>query len=298
MKKFWGFAAMLTATLLWGFAFSAQSKGMDYIGPVIFNSLRSVIAFLSLFSGVVILDIFRGRRPSLWGDAVSPADRKNLLYGGLWCGIALGFASNLQQIGLQFTSVGKTGFLTALYIIIVPLMGIFFKRRTTLGLWIAVILALVGTYLLCGGISNIGKGELLVVAASFLYSIHILLIDHYINKCDCIRMSCIQFAAASVLSIVLSFVFKELWIWHKIIRAISLLLFCGTGSGAIAFTLQMVSQKYLHPVTASLIMSLESVFALLGGWLFLKQTLTLHEMIGCAVIFLAIIITQIKFKKN
>lgn len=298
MQKTWGFAAMITATLLWGFAFSAQSKGMDFTGPVVFNTLRSIIAFVSLLAVTLAAEFIQYKRISICGATEGPAAVKDLLYGGLWCGIALGLASNLQQMGLQFTSVGKTGFLTALYIIIVPLLGIFFKRRTTLGLWIAVLLALCGTYLLCGGIGNIGKGELLVIGASFLYSGHILFIDHYINKCDCIRLSCIQFAVASAVSIVLTFVFREKWLWQNIMYAMPFLLFCGAGSGAAAFTLQMVSQKYLHPVTASLLMSLESVFAVLGGWMFLRQTLSLHESIGCAVIFIAIILTQVKFRKK
>ncbi|MBR2510144.1 MAG: DMT family transporter [Lentisphaeria bacterium] len=293
MKKVWGFSAMLTATLLWGFAFSAQSSGMDYVGPVVFNTMRSIIAFLALLVLVVVVDLCRDKRLSLWGDAVDVPAKKNLLYGGLWCGIALGIASNLQQIGLKFTTVGKTGFLTALYIIIVPLLGIFFKRRTTLSLWIAVGLALGGTYLLCSGIGNIGKGELLVIAASFFYSLHILCIDHYISKCDCIRLSCVQFAVASVVSTLLTFCAGELWQWGNIMKAMLFLFFCGAGSGAGAFTLQMVSQKYLHPVTASLVMSLESVFAVLGGWIFLNQTLNLHESLGCITIFAAVVLTQV-----
>lgn len=298
IQKAWGFSAMITATLLWGFAFSAQSKGMDFTGPVVFNTFRSIIAFLSLLAVTLVVELCQYKRITFRGTAESRIDKKNLINGGIWCGIALGFASNLQQMGLQFTSVGKTGFLTALYIIIVPVLGIFFKRRTTLGLWIAVMLALYGTYLLCGGIGNIGKGELLVIGASFVYSGHILFIDHYINKCDCIRLSCIQFAVASLISFLLIFVFREKMIWQNILNAMPFLLFCGSGSGAIAFTLQMVSQKYLHPVTASLLMSLESVFAVLGGWIFLRQTLSVQETCGCIIIFVAIILTQVKFKKK
>ena len=298
MHKIYGFTAMLTATMLWGFAFSAQSKGMDYTGPALFNTLRSATGFIALLILCTIIEVWR--KTSASGDTAASnlSSGKYLIPGGILCGIALGIASNLQQMGLEFTTVGKTGFLTALYIIIVPVLGIFFKRRTSSSLWIAVLLALSGTYLLCGGTDRIGKGEILVIAASCVYSIHIMLIDHYINKCDCLKMSCLQFATASVISLILTIILGEAWILSKIYTAVPFILFCGIGSGAAAFTLQMVSQKYLHPVTASLLMSLEAVFAVLGGWIFLGQTMNLHETAGCAIIFIAIILTQIPFSNN
>ncbi len=176
-----------------------------------------------------------------------------------------------------------------------PLIGIFFKRKTTPMLWLAVFLALSGSYLLCGSIDKIGAGELLVIACAMLYSIHILVIDHYAPHCDCIRLSCIQFMVASVLCSGASLLAGEQWILQDIVRATPFWVFCGVGSSAIAFTLQMVCQKYVHPVAASLLMSLESVFAVLGGWLFLQEKLSAMEFTGCCVIMIAILLSQIPF---
>ena len=293
MKNFRGAAAMIAATLLWGFAFSAQSAGMRFIDPVVFTALRSMIAAAAMTVLVVIFDLFREKRLSLWGSAVRPEEKRELLTGGLWCGVILAAASTIQQYGLKYTTAGKTGFLTALYIVIVPVLGILFKRKTSPVLWVAVALAMTGSYLLCGGVDAVGKGEILVITCALVYSFHILVIDRYAPGCDCIRLSCIQFLVASVLTAAGSFCFREPWIWENIRSALPFLLFCGVGSGALAFTLQMICQKYLHPVTATLLMSLESVFAVLGGWICLNEVLTPRELSGCAVIFLAVILAQL-----
>lgn len=298
MKKVWGSVAMITATILWGVAFSAQSSGMKFIEPMIFTTLRSIVGVLSLCAVIILFDLVKVKKVTLWGTAASPAERKELLTGGFWCGTVLAAASICQQIGLKYTTAGKTGFLTALYIIIVPVLGIFLKRKTNPVLWAAVVLGLFGSYLLCGGIGAVGKGELFVIACALIYSIHILVIDRYAPNCDCIRLSCIQFAVASVLSCIASLFAREPWIWQKMIESAPFWIFCGVGSSAIAFTLQMVSQKYLHPVTATLLMSLESVFAVLGGWLFLNEKLTSSELAGCSVIFAAILIAQIPVRKK
>ena len=292
MQKFWGAAAMIAATLLWGFAFSAQSAGMKFIEPVVFTAVRSMIAAAAMTVLVVIFDLFREKRLTLWGKAARPEEKRQLVAGGLWCGVILAVASTVQQSGLKYTTAGKTGFLTALYIVIVPVLGILFKRKTSPVLWFAVMLAMAGSYLLCGGIEAVGKGEILVMICALIYSFHILVIDRYAPKCDCVRLSCIQFITAAVLTAAGSVCFREPWIWKNIRSALPFLLFCGVGSGALAFTLQMVCQKYLHPVTATLLMSLESVFAVLGGWIFLKEVLTPRELSGCAVIFLAVILSQ------
>ena len=296
MQKFRGAAAMIAATLLWGFAFSAQSTGMRYIEPVVFTAVRFVIAAAAMAVLVVLFDLFREKRITVWGKAVRPEEKRELAAGGLWCGVILAVASTVQQYGLKYTTAGKTGFLTALYIVIVPVLGILFKRKTSPVLWFAVMLAMTGSYLLCGGIGAVGKGELLVITCALIFSFHILVIDRYAPKCDCIRLSCIQFMTAAVLTTAGSLVFREPWIWKNIRSALPFLLFCGVGSGALAFTFQMICQKYLHPVTATLLMSLESVFAVLGGWLFLNEVLTPRELSGCAVIFLAVILSQLPVK--
>ena len=298
MKKIWGSAAMIAATIIWGLAFSAQSSGMKFIGPVIFTAVRSLTGTLSLVILIVIFDLILLKKLSLWGTAATPGEKKELLTGGFLCGAVLAAASILQQAGLKYTTAGKTGFLTALYIIFVPVLGIFLKRRTNPVLWAAVVMGLTGSYLLCGGAGSIGRGELLVIACSLLYSVHILVIDRYAPVCDCMRLSCIQFAVATVFAFGASLAVGETWAAEKIIESAPFWIFCGVGSSGIAFTLQMVSQKYLHPVTATLLMSLESVFAVLGGWLFLNEKLSPLELAGCAVIFGAVILAQLPVKRK
>ena len=293
MKKFWGSTAMIIATILWGFAFSAQSSGVAIVEPILFTALRSIVGVLALIIVIAFFDLFREKRVTLWGKAETKEAKRELLVGGWWCGFAISVACICQQYGLKYISAGKTGFLTALYIVIVPLLGIFFKRKTSYTLWIAVALALSGSYLLCGGIDNIGIGEWFVIACAVLYSGHIMVIDKYAAKCDCVRLSCIQFIIATILSAIASWLAGDPWIMDKIIASMPFWIFCGVGSSAIAFTLQMVSQKYLHPVTATLLMSLESVFGVLGGWLFLNEILTTRELLGCAVIFAGIILSQL-----
>ena len=289
---------MIVATVLWGVAFSAQSRGMEFVDPMLFTALRSAVGVISLIAVIAIIDLCREKRLSFWGSAQTPQARRDLILGGIWCGAVLAVASVCQQSGLKYTTAGKTGFLTALYIVIVPVLGIFFKRKTSPLLCLAVGLGLFGSYLLCGGIGAIGKGEWFVIACAFVYSIHIMVIDHFAPKCDCVRLSCIQFIVATVLSAMASRLTGEPWIADKIRSAMPFWIFCGIGSSAIAFTLQMVAQKYLHPVTATLLMSLESVFAVLGGWIFLHEVLTPRELAGCAVIFTAVIITQIPLKRK
>ena len=293
MKKFYGSLAMLTATVLWGVAFSAQSAGMDHLGPWVFTTMRSVTGVLALLAVIMIFDLFREKRLTVWGNAKTPGERKLLLTGGFLCGLVLTAASVCQQAGLKYTTAGKTGFLTALYIVIVPVLGLFIKRKASVNMWIGTVIALSGAYLLCGSIGEINKGEWFVIACAVIYSLHILVIDHYAPRCDCVRLSCIQFTVVTILSAICSLIFRESWSSEAVTAALPFWIFCGVGSSAIAFTLQMVAQKYLHPVTATLLMSLESVFAVIGGWIFLHENLSPRELAGCAVIFAGVIVSQI-----
>lgn len=293
MKKLWGAAAMIAATLIWGGSFSAQSRGVRLVDPVLFTALRSALGALALAVVVALGDVLKHRPVTLFGAAETPEARPDLLRGGLWCGVFLAVASCLQQYGLKYTTAAKAGFLTTLYIVIVPLLGMFFRRRTSALLWGAAVLALAGAYLLCGGVVTVGRGDALVILCAFVYSAHILTIDRYAAKCDCVRLSCIQFAVASALSFAGALALREPWVSEKIVAALPYLLYAGVAGSAVAFTLQIVAQKFLHPVTASLLMSLESVFAALGGWIFLNETLTLREFLGCAVILAAVILSQL-----
>lgn len=283
---------MLIAAVLWGFAFSAQSSGMKFVGPMLFVMLRSIVGVAALMTVILLRRFFMQKNTA----AKRENQYKDLLVGGTLCGLAIAFASSFQQLGLITTSAGKSGFLTALYIIIVPLLGIFFKRKTGKLLYFAAMLGLAGAYLLCGGIGNISIGDIFTIGCAFMFAVHILIIDRYAVKCDCVMLSCIQFAACAVFSCAGSQVFREAWILHNIIKSLPFWIFCGIGSSAVAFTLQMYAQKFLHPVTASLLMSLESVFALVGGCLFLNEKISFQEFIGCAVIFAAVIIAQIPVK--
>ena len=293
MKKISAVLAMTAATVLWGLAFSAQSKGMEHVSALLFVALRSIVGAAALAAVIMFADAVRYRKCSFWGDVQSWDARQKILSGGIFCGLIIAGASTFQQLGLLYVSAGKTGFLTALYIIMVPLLGILFRRKTNAVLYLAVLLALAGSYLLCGGIAAVKFGELCVLICAFLFAVHILVIDRYASSCDCLRLSCLQFAVAAAASAVISIILREPWITHHIVESLPFWIFCGIGSSAIAFTLQIAAQKYLHPVTAALIMSLESVFAVLGGWLFLNERLSGKEAAGCLVILLAVALAQI-----
>ena len=298
MKKLCALLAMFLAAVLWGFAFSAQSSGMKFVGAMQFVALRSIVGVMALTVVIAVGDLVLHKRITLWGAAANLPARRSLISGGLLCGVAISSASIFQQLGLLYVSAGKTGFLTALYRIMVPLLGIFCKRRTSVLLWGAVVLALSGAYLLCGGVAHIGIGEVCVIICALLFAVHIMLIDHFAKECDCVRLSCVQFMAATVAAVIASLIFREEWVWNKIVASLPFWVYCGIGSSAIAFTLQMFAQKHLHPASAALIMSLESVFGVLGGWLFLNEMLSLREAVGCGIILLAVILTQLPERKK
>ncbi len=289
---------VLTA-LIWGLSFVAQSVGMEYVGPFTFNCIRSVLGGLVLIPCIFLLDRLGGDSPSapvarkrfalVQG---TPAEKRLLLGGGVACGLALAVASSLQQFGILYTTVGKAGFITALYIIIVPILGLFFKRRVSMTVWGGVALALAGMYLLCiTDDFNIGRGDVLVILCAFIFSIHILLIDHFSPLVDGVRLSCVQFLTCGVLCGICMFLFERPTL-RSILSAWLPILYAGVLSCAVAYTLQVVAQKYVEPTVASLILSLESVFATLFGWLILGQTLSAKELSGCLLVFCAIVLAQ------
>lgn len=298
MKNFWAVIAMLIATIIWGSAFSAQSESTKHVSPLLFVALRSFVGTFALCIVIMFFDLFKEKKVTLWGENSSRQGKKDLITGGILCGCAIASASFSQQLGIRYISAGKTGFLTALYILIVPFLGLLLKKKTPLPLYLASLIALCGTYLLCGGIDHVGKGEFFVILCAFLFAVHIMIIDHYAAKCDCVRLSCVQFASATVFSAFASLLSGEPWQYTGIINSLPFWMFCGIGSSAIAFTLQIVAQKYLHPVTATLLMSLESVFAVIGGYLFLQEKLSGKELAGCAVILCGIVLAQIPWKKK
>ncbi|MCD7862730.1 MAG: DMT family transporter [Lachnospiraceae bacterium] len=284
---------LLTATI-WGVAFVAQSVGMDYVQPFTFNAVRNLIGAAVLVPVIALLN--KNNRKSA-GD--KQTSRKNLLAGGLSCGVILFIASSLQQFGIQYTSVGKAGFITAMYIVLVPIFGIFLHQKTGLRVWAAVAMAIAGLYLLCmtGDSQALNFGDILLILCAVAFSFHILVIDHFTPLVDGVKMSCIQFFTCGVLSFVCMLLFETPEI-SQILAAWLPILYAGVMSCGVAYTLQIVGQRGMNPTVASLILSLESVISLLSGWVILHQRLSGRELMGRVIMFAAIILVQLPGKRD
>lgn len=280
---------LLTATI-WGVAFVAQSVGMEYIGPFTFNAIRCVLGGLVLIPVILVLK----KKKETGAENQEKEDKKTLWAGGIACGVILCIASNLQQFGIMEASVGKSGFFTALYIVMIPVIGIFIGKRSGIKLWFCVALAVVGMYLLCmkDGSFTIERADIMLLLCALAFSFHILVVDYFSSKVDGVKMSCIQFFVCGVLSAV-GMLFTETPDISNIQAAWLPLLYAGLLSCGVGYTLQIVGQKGINPVIASLIMSLESVISALAGWVILGQVLSPKEILGCVLMFVAIIITQI-----
>ena len=291
---------LLLAATIWGIAFVAQSAGMEYVGPYTFNCIRSILGGLVLIPVILVMDRAKAREKGEAGNRPDHArksrERKVLLTGGVCCGVALCLASNFQQLGIQYTTVGKAGFITACYIVIVPFLGLLFGKKVSAFVWGAVVLAVAGLYRLCmsggEGIGGINQGDLLVLVCAFLFSIHILVIDHFSPLTDGVKMSCIQFFISGILSGVAMMLFEEPRL-DDILAAALPILYAGIFSSGVGYTLQIVGQKGMNPTVASLILSLESSISVLAGWGLLGQSMSLRELSGCAMMFGAIILAQI-----
>ena len=284
---------LLLTAAIWGFAFVAQKEGGAELGSLTFNGVRSFLGGGLLLVLLPVLDRF-----GLSHKPTTAKEKKTLWLGGVLCGLALFGATNLQQLGLATTTTGKGGFITALYIVLVPVFGLFVRRRTTVFHWLGVLLAVAGMYLLCmQGESGIGEGELLVMACAPVLAVQILLVDYFAPRTDCIRLSCIQFFTVGVLNLPLMFAFEtpslsamtECWVS---------VAYAGLLSSGVAYTLQIVAQKDTHPTTASVLMSFESVFAVLAGMLLLGDRLSAWETAGCVVMFAAVILAQLPTPKR
>lgn len=280
---------LLTATI-WGVAFVAQSVGMEYIGPFTFNAIRCVLGGLVLIPVILVLK----KKKETGAENQEKEDKKTLWTGGIACGVILCIASNLQQFGIMEASVGKSGFFTALYIVMIPVIGIFIGKRPGIKLWFCVALAVVGMYLLCmkDGSFTIERADIMLLLCALAFSFHILVVDYFSPKVDGVKMSCIQFFVCGALSAV-GMIFTEIPDISNIQAAWLPLLYAGLLSCGVGYTLQIVGQKGINPIIASLIMSLESVISALAGWVILGQVLSLKEIIGCVLMFVAIVITQI-----
>ena len=356
-------ALLILAAFIWGSAFVAQSVGMDYIGPFTFGAVRNTIGFLVLipvayvsrrmYARSVRRSLGDGQISRLMKNAGESPDNqasqttagikkirkklsrinKRTYIAGLICGVILCTASSFQQCGIVYTTVGKSGFITAMYIVIVPVLGIFLKKKTTWRTWVSVVLSVTGLYLLCikAGDLSLGYGDLLMLACAFLFAIHILVVDHFMtvsisvrsggsdgvtagtgdadnasshelpavleDHVDGVTLSCIQFGVTALIQIVAMFIFEEPVV-DAILDAAPSILYAGVLSSGVAFTLQVITQRHLTPVVASLIMSMESVFSVLSGWVVLGERMSVRETIGCVLMFTAIVLAQLPGRRQ
>lgn len=284
-------ASMLILTaFIWGTAFVAQSVGMDFLEPFTFNGVRSLIG------GIVLLPcIFLIRRINARAGEPEREEgtRKDLIIGGILCGLLLFAASSLQQIGIVYTTAGKAGFITAFYIVIVPVLGVFLHKRIGWKVWTAVVMALAGLYFLCMTEKlAVGKGDLYIFLCALIFSVHILVIDHFSPRVDGVKMSCIQFFTCGIVSLIPMFVWETPRVDNLLAGWVPL-LYAGVLSCGVAYTLQVVGQKNVNPAIASLLLSLESCFSVLAGWLILGERLSTREFAGCILMLAAIILAQL-----
>lgn len=303
MKSLKNVIFLLLADIIWGAAFVAQRTGGDVVGAYSFNCIRSLIGFLVLIPVILIM----GKRET---GATKKSDRRTLLVGGILCGVALAFASNLQQLGITLgSSVGKAGFLTACYILIVPILGLFLHKKCGWNVALGVLLAVIGLYFLCmtsGGFS-LEKSDVLLLLCAFAFAVQILAIDHFAPKVNPVSLSCVEFLVCGVLSAIPMFAVdmghsregivlwaQNLTTWDAWIP----ILYAGVCSCGIGYTCQIVGQRNFNPTVASLIMSLESAFSVLFGWLLLQESLSRRELMGVLLVFAAIIVAQIPARKK
>lgn len=275
------------AALIWGTAFVAQSVSTDFVEPFTFNCLRFFVGF-----AVLLLINWIFARLGLKGKSM-PGGRRSLIIGGVCCGVLLAAASNLQQFGLQFTTAGKAGFITTLYVVLVPLFGLALGRKARVSTWISVGLSVVGLYLLCmKGSLSIQKGDLYVLICAVVFALHILCIDHFAPKTNGLELSCVQFLTAGIVS-GLGMLFTESPDWAGISRCVWPILYVGIFSSGVAYTLQILAQKGSDPTVVTILLSLESVFSVLAGAVILGDRLSAQETVGCAVMFAAVILAQL-----
>lgn len=302
-KKLKSDIMLLITAIIWGSAFVAQKAG-TVLEPFTYNGLRMLIGGLVLIPVIFLFKVIKKEDPEAkpLTDEQKTAERKTLLIGGISCGLVLCTASSLQQFGMYFdTDAGKTGFITSLYIVLVPILGLFLHKKVKPIIWFCVALGAVGFYLLCiagkGGSFTLTTGDMFVLLCAVAFSCHILVVDHFAPKCDGIKLSCIQFLTCGIIGCICMLIFENPDI-HAILDCWLPILYCGVFSSGIAYTLQVLGQEHAEPTVATLIMSLESVFAVLFGVLLASETLTIYEGLGCVVIFIAVIISQLPSKEE
>ncbi|MBE5941026.1 MAG: DMT family transporter [Lachnospiraceae bacterium] len=289
---------LLLTAFIWGCAFVAQRTGMEYIGPLTFNGIRSIVGGVTLLVFLFFRSRFLKNKTDVENSVRKNVSWKYTLLCGAVCGICLFAGTTLQQMGMVYTTAGKAGFITALYIILVPLLGLLLGKKIHAIVWFGVILAIVGLYLLCVGEDfTVNKGDMLVLLCSVAFTFHITFVDKVSQKIDGVVISCIQLFVCGLISLP-GMLLTETIDLDLILQCAIPILYAGVLSCGVAYTLQIVAQKYTEPTVASMIMSLESVFALLSGMIILKEKISMLEMLGCVLMFIAIILAQLPEKKN
>lgn len=277
---------LFLAATIWGVAFVAQSVGMEYVGPYTFLACRSFLGAAVLLPMIQLRKKQRVQSEQ-WNGRL-------LAIGGICCGVCLFVASILQQIGIMYTTVGKSGFITAMYIVVVPVLGIFLKKKLGVRIWCGVLLAVIGLYFLCMAPGSISfqKGDVLTGLCAIVFSFHILVVDYFAPRLDGVAMSCVQFLTCGTLATIGMFVF-ETPSFASIAMAWLPILYAGALSSGVAYTLQVIGQRGMNPTVASLLMSMESVISVIAGWAILKQALSAREILGCVLMFGAIVLVQL-----
>ena len=295
MKRYFSSLLMLIAAAIWGFAFVAQ-KQAEAVPAFTLVFARSLLGTVFLFFLIMLLDRVLGTGRRLISKKGLDFTKTEII-GGASCGIVLSMASVLQQAGMNNgTDAGKSAFITALYVVLVPVFGLVLKKRAPINAWFSVGIAVVGFYLLCitDGFS-LEFSDALVLLCAVVFAVHILVIDRFSPKCDGVRMSCIQFAVVTVVTLIFSLILESPMKLDAIGSAIWPIVMLGIGSSGIAYTLQIIAQSRISPAVAAIIMSLESVFGLLSGVIFLRETMNTRQYIGCAIVFAAVLLSQLDF---
>ena len=300
-KKMQSNILLLFTALIWGSSFVAQKSGMDYIEPFTFNGIRMVIGGLVLIPFILLMDRKKARDGAAepMSDEEKAKARKKIIAGGICCGLAIFVASSLQQFGVSYTTAGKAGFITTLYVVIVPIISVLLRKRVRPIMWLCVVLGAVGLYLLCMTYDSfkLAFGDMLVLLCAVAFAVHIMVVDHFAAKLDGTKLSCIQFLTSGILGLIGMAIFESPDI-NAILDCWLPILYAGVLSCGLGYTFQVIAQKYAEPTVASLLMSLESVFAVISGAILLHETMSMRELTGCAVIFAAVIISQLPEKKK
>ncbi len=301
-EKLMGNILLLLTSLVWGSAFVAQRVGMDFVGPLTFNGARFVLSALVLVPVMYFMNRNKKKNPAEGEEGASEDvqnQRNTLIKAGIACGSILFCGSTLQQFGLVFTTAGKAGFITALYILLVPIFSLVIKHRPGIKCWIGVVFGAVGLYLLCITESfSIALGDLVVLVGAGFWALHLLVIDHFLPKIsDAVKLSFIQFSVCAFYSLIAALIFEEISI-NAILRGAVPILYAGVLSGGVGFTLQIFGQRHTNPTVASLLLSMEAVFGAVFGFLLLNEIMTQRELLGCVLMFCAIIISQLPDKKK